>query len=115
MDRPEVEVVDEAVLTAIGRFKDESLGTRLVVAVASDCRPNCATGPSMCLVSRPAWSRQLLQAVASGQVDPKIISTEEVRHLLLHGDADMARQVAARWGAIRTTTPREKAGKIKAV
>ena len=35
--------------------------------------------------------------------------------MLLHGDAEIARQVAARWGAIRTTTPREKEGKIKAV
>jgi putative heme-binding domain-containing protein len=35
--------------------------------------------------------------------------------MLLHGDAQIAREVAAHFGSIRTTTPREKDGKIKAV
>ena len=114
LDRPEVEVVDEAVLTAIGPVQG-GIARNALLSRWRALSPKLRDRAIDVLVSRPAWSRQLLQAVASGQVDPKIISTEEVRHLLLHGDADMARQVAARWGAIRTTTPREKAGKIKAV
>jgi putative heme-binding domain-containing protein len=114
LDRREPEAVYETVLTAVGRFKEESLGTRLLARWPS--LPAKLRDRSIdVLVSRPVWIRHLLKAVAAGKVDPKTVSTEQVRHMLLHGDADIARQVAARWGAIRTTTPREKEGKIKAV
>jgi putative heme-binding domain-containing protein len=114
LDRREPEAVHEAVLTAVGRFKEESLGTRLLArwpSLSATLRDRSID----VLVSRPIWTRQLLKAVAAGWVDPKTVSTGQVRHMLLHGDADVARQVAARWGSIRTTTPREKDGKIKAV
>ncbi|HUE15809.1 MAG TPA: PVC-type heme-binding CxxCH protein [Planctomycetaceae bacterium] len=112
--RREPEAVEEAVLTAVGRFKEESLGTRLLArwpSLSARLRDRSVD----VLASRTVWSRQLLKAVAAGQVDPKSISTEQIRQLLLHGDAQIARQVTARWGSIRTTTPREKEGKIKAV
>ncbi len=114
LDRREPEAVEEAVLTAVGRFKEQSLGTRLLArwpSLSATLRDRAVD----VLASRPVWSRQLLKAVAAGRVDPKTISTEQIRHMLLHGDADIAHQVASRWGSIRTTTPREKEGKIKAV
>jgi putative heme-binding domain-containing protein len=108
------EAIQEAALTAIGRFKNELLGTRLLAhwPVLSEKLQDRAIDV---LVSRPAWSKQLLRAVAAKKVDAKSLSTEQIRHMLLHADADIAHQVAARWGSIRTTTPREKEGKIKAV
>ena len=114
LDRRESDAIAEAVLTAVGRFKDESLGTKLLALWPSLSGKLRDRGIDI-LVSRPAWSRQLLKAVAAKRVDPKSLSTDELRHMLLHGDAEIAREVAAHWGSIRTTTPREKEGKIKAV
>jgi len=114
LDRREPEAVTEAVLTAVGRFKEESLGTRLLARWPLLSAKLRDRGIDV-LASRPAWSRQLIKAVTAGQVDPKTISTDQLRHMLLHGDADIAHQVAAHWGSIRATTPREKEGKIKAV
>jgi putative heme-binding domain-containing protein len=114
LDRRESTAIEENVLTAVGRFKAESLGTQLLnrwPSLPARLRDRAID----VLVSRPAWTRQLLAAVADKQVDSKTLATEQVRRMLLHGDADIARQVTARWGAIRTTTPREKEGKIKAV
>jgi putative heme-binding domain-containing protein len=108
------QAVNEALLTAVGRFKQESLGTE-ILSRWSSLSTTLRDRAIDVLASRTAWSRQLLQAVAAGKVDPKSVSTDQVRHILLHGDADIARQVTARWGAIRTTTPREKEGLIKAV
>jgi putative heme-binding domain-containing protein len=114
LDRHESDAIAEAVLTAVGRFKDESLGTKLLALWPSLSSKLRDRGIDV-LVSRPVWSRQLLQAVAAMRVDPKSVSTDELRHMLLHGDAEITREIAAHWGSIRTTTPREKEGQIKAI
>jgi putative heme-binding domain-containing protein len=108
------EAIEEEALTAIGRFKEESLGTRLLArwpSLSEKLRDRAID----VLASRPAWSKQLLQAITAKKVDPKTLSVDQIRQMLLHGDAEIAHQVAVRWGSIRTTTPREKEGKIKAV
>jgi putative heme-binding domain-containing protein len=114
LNQPQSDAIAEAVLTAVGRFKDESLGTQLLTLWPSLSSKLRDRGIDV-LVSRPAWSRELLKAVAAKRVDPKSISIDELRHMLLHGDAEIAREVAAHFGSIRATTPREKEGKIKAV
>ncbi len=114
LDRHESDAIAEAALTAVGRFKDDSLGTKLLALWPSLSSKLRDRGLDV-LVSRQAWSRQLLQAVAAKRVDPKSLSTDQLRHMLLHGDAEIAREVAVHFGSIRTTTPREKEGKIKAV
>src|SRR5580704_16751691 len=114
LNHHESDAIAEAVLTAVGRFKDESLGTQLLALWPSLSGKLRDRGIDV-LVSRPAWSRELLKAVAAKRVDPKSLSTDELRHMLLHGDAEIAREVAVHFGSIRATTPREKEGKIKAV
>lgn len=114
LSRPQSDAIAEAVLTAVGRFKDESLGAKLLALWPSLSGKLRDRGIDV-LVSRPAWSRELLKAVAAKRVDPKSISTDELRHMLLHGDKEIAREVAAHWGSIRATTPFEKKGRIKAI
>jgi putative heme-binding domain-containing protein len=110
----EPDVIAEAVLTALGQFKEESLGTRLLEHW-SELSAKRRDRVIDALVSRRSWTRQLLAAVAAGRVDPKIVSIDQVRRMQLHGDPGIARDVAGRWGSIRTSTPREKQGRINAI
>jgi putative heme-binding domain-containing protein len=110
----EKDAVVDATLTALGQFHADSLGTRLLErwsGLSAKRRDRVVDA----LVSRRAWTHQLLAAAAAGRVDPKIVSIDQVRHMLLHGDPVIAREVAARWGSIRSTTPREKQGRINAI
>jgi putative heme-binding domain-containing protein len=110
----EPDPIADAVLTALGQFQSESLGAQLLERwpVLSEKRRDRVVDA---LVSRRSWTHQLLAAVAGGRVDPKILSVDQVRHMLLHGDREIAREVTARWGSIRSTTPREKQGRMNAI
>jgi putative heme-binding domain-containing protein len=114
VDQREADAIVDAALTALGRFNNESLGTRLLdwwPTLSANRRDRVVDA----LVSRRSWSHQLLTAVAAGRVDPKLVSVDQARHMLLHGDPAIARDVAARWGSIRGTTPFEKQGRINAI
>jgi putative heme-binding domain-containing protein len=114
VEKREPDAITDAVLTALGHFTDESIGQRLLERWR-DLPMSRREKVVDALVSRRAWTHQLLAAVAAGRVDPKIVSVDQVRHMLLHKDADIARDVAARWGSVRGTTPREKQGRINAI
>jgi putative heme-binding domain-containing protein len=110
----EQDAIVEAALTALGQFHEDAIGTQLLERWSnlSAKRRDRAVDA---LVSRKTWTHQLLAAVAGGRVDPKIVSVDQVRHMLLHGDPAITREVTTRWGSIRTTTPREKQGRINAI
>jgi putative heme-binding domain-containing protein len=114
VDAREPDAIAEAVLTALGQFKEESLGTRLLEHW-SELSAKRRDRVIDALVSRRSWTHQLLAAVAAGRVDPKIVSIDQVRRMQLHGDPGIARDVTGRWGSIRTSTPREKQGRINAI
>jgi putative heme-binding domain-containing protein len=114
VEKREPDAIGDAVLTALGHFKDESIGQRLLERWR-DLPGSRREKVVDALVSRRAWTHQLLAAVAAGRVDPKIVSVDQVRHMLLHKDPDISRDVAARWGSVRGTTPREKQGRINAI
>ncbi|HXY34753.1 MAG TPA: c-type cytochrome, partial [Planctomycetaceae bacterium] len=110
----ETDTIAEAALTALGRFHAESIGTRLLQGwpeMSSKRRDRIVDA----LVSRRIWTQQLLAAIAAHRVDPKIVTIDQLRRMLLHGDPAIGREVAARWGSIRSTTPREKQGRINAI
>ena len=114
VEKGQPDAIADAVLTALGHFSDESIGQRLLERW-QDSPGSRREKVVDALVSRRAWTHQLLAAVATGRVDPKIVSVDQVRHILLHKDPDIARDVAARWGSVRGTTPREKQGRINAI
>ena len=110
----ETDTIAEAALTALGRFHAESIGSRLLQGwpeMSSKRRDRIVDA----LVSRRIWTQQLLAAIAAHRVDPKIVTIDQLRRMLLHGDPAIGREVAARWGSIRSTTPREKQGRINAI
>lgn len=110
----EPDAIVDAALTALGQFHEDSIGARLLErwhGLSAKRRDRAIDA----LVSRKTWTHQLLAAVAGGRVDPIIVSVDQVRHMLLHGDPAIAREVTARWGSIRATTPREKQGRINAI
>jgi putative heme-binding domain-containing protein len=114
LEPKEAEAIQAALLTALGRYKDESLGLELLARLGS--LPSRLRERVLdVLVSRPAWTRQLLAAVAAGRLDPKSVTIEQVRRMLLHGDAAIAQAATARWGAVRPMAVREKQGLILAV
>src|SRR5581483_9522413 len=67
------------------------------------------------LVSRPAWSAALIDAVEKGAVPAKDVSVEQVRRVVLHKDARLNERAEKLWGHVRPATSREKQGRILAV
>ncbi len=56
------------------------------------------------LVSRRAWSRQLLAAVDEGKIAPKSIPLATLRKLLLYRDEQIAKLVKKHWGEVKGAT-----------
>jgi putative membrane-bound dehydrogenase-like protein len=110
----EADEVNEAILTAVGRFNDGAIGDGLLKRY-SVLSTKLQSRVLDVLVSRPAWTRQLLAAVEQGRIDAKSVAIDQVRRMLLHGEKQISQRVTARWGSVRPTTPREKQGKILAV
>lgn len=82
LDKPEVA---ELLLTQYSKF-DSELQPRAIEV----------------LTSRPHWSKLLLAAIEAKRIAPEALNVNQVRKLLAAGDADISRQVAKTWGAIRT-------------
>jgi putative heme-binding domain-containing protein len=60
------------------------------------------------LASRPAWSRQLLEAIDAGKIDPRSLPVEVVRKMQLHRDREVARLLTKHYGRVRPDSPRQK-------
>jgi putative heme-binding domain-containing protein len=53
------------------------------------------------LTERRGWSEQLLDAIGRQEIPASALNANQVRQLLLRGDATLAEKVAARWGSVR--------------
>ncbi len=97
----------------LATFADDDAGARLVEA----CR---RTHPAQrgeivsLLVSRPAFARVLLAAVAAGRIAPADLSAFHVRQIHALGDGDLSALVDSVWGRLRDT-PQEKRARIDAL
>jgi putative heme-binding domain-containing protein len=67
------------------------------------------------LVSRSSWASVVLGAVAAGGIPSTDFSPEQVRWIFLHKDAKLTARAEKVWGQVRTSTSREKRGRIMAV
>lgn len=54
------------------------------------------------LTQRPAWSKQLLEAIGKKQIRAEALNENQVRKLLASKDAELVKMVTATWGTIRT-------------
>jgi putative heme-binding domain-containing protein len=106
--------VRSAALQAVQRY--EAPGVAAAVLGAYTTMAPALRGQARdVLVSRPAWSAAALAAVEKGALPAGDFSLEQVRHVLLHKDAGLARRVEKVWGQVRAATSREKRGRIQAV
>jgi putative heme-binding domain-containing protein len=103
-----------AALAALESYEDDSVG-ETILSLYPRLNANVASRAVDLLTRRKSWSRMLLAAVEKSKIDPKNVSTDNLRQMLLHGDAELQTKIESRWGSIRTATPREKAGRIMAV
>jgi putative membrane-bound dehydrogenase-like protein len=105
------DAVRQAALAALEHFGDERIGQQVVAAYAqlSAALRGRAIG---LLASRKASAQLLIEAIERGQIKPADVAVDQLRRILLHGDADLAAAIDLRWGKIRTATPGEKTAEI---
>ena len=60
------------------------------------------------LMSRAAWTQQLLDAIDSRKIDSKIISIDQVRQMAALKNADVNRRIEKIWGKVQVNLPAEK-------
>ena len=57
------------------------------------------------LVSRTAWSKQLLSAIDAGTISKESISNSALRKMLIHGDDSINAAITKHWGEIAGLSP----------
>ena len=57
------------------------------------------------LVSRTAWSKQLLAAIDAGTIDKEKITNSALRKMLMHGDDAINAAIKTYWGEIASLSP----------
>ncbi len=67
------------------------------------------------LVSRLAWSRQLLAAVDSGLIDKEKVSSSALRKMLMHGDDSIETAIEKHWGEIAGLSPAQVQSEISRI
>jgi putative membrane-bound dehydrogenase-like protein len=65
------------------------------------------------LVSRPAWARKVLEAVAAGRLRRDELSASQTRQIRLLEQPKLTAQLGALWGESRAQTSKEKAAALQ--
>jgi len=64
------------------------------------------------LVSRTAWSKQLLSAIDTGVISKEQISNSALRKMLMHGDDSINAAITKHWGEIAALSPAQEKAEI---
>jgi putative heme-binding domain-containing protein len=108
--RSRASAVRQEALAALTRYPDAQIG-RAVLALYPAQLPEAdgvRGAAHNLLASRPAWSKQLLEAIDAGKINPRSIPAEVVQKMHLHADKDVARLLNKHYGRVRAGTPAEK-------
>ena len=65
------------------------------------------------LVSRPSYSKELLNAVAAEQISRREVSAFHARQILSFGDDELTKQLAKVWGEVRTSSAEKQQLAVK--
>jgi putative heme-binding domain-containing protein len=103
----DAEAIRMATLAALEHFGDERLAAELLARFSS-FSPALRTRTISVLCGRHAWASHLVVAATANQIDPKEVTTENVRQMLAYDDQGLAQAIEARWGKIRPSAPGEK-------
>ncbi len=74
---------------------------RAVLAHYQKLEPELRPRAVELLTERRAWAEQLLDAIGRQEIPAAALNANQVRQLLIRGDAELAEMVKARWGAVR--------------
>ncbi|MFN9721012.1 MAG: PVC-type heme-binding CxxCH protein, partial [Planctomycetota bacterium] len=103
-----------AVLTALQNFDDPALAGPVLARIAILPETARLAAEAM-LVSRAAWSKQLLNAIDAGIVSPSIMTDSGVRKLQLHQDPAIEDSIRRHWGELSGLSPAEAQQEISRI
>jgi putative heme-binding domain-containing protein len=106
---------DPAVLastfTALQNFEEPEIAAD-VTARFSDLPEEPQLAAEALLVSRAAWSKQLLATVDKGSISKDKISNSALRKMLMHGDTAIQSAIEKHWGEIAGLSPAQVQSEI---
>jgi putative membrane-bound dehydrogenase-like protein len=105
------EPLRRAALEALQRFGGPEVA-RAVLEQYPKLSPALRTQARALLLSRPASARALLRAVDRKRVAVQDLSPDQLRPLLRHKDAEIARLIEKHWGKLGAATAGEKQSRI---
>jgi putative heme-binding domain-containing protein len=102
LEDPQLEAsLQTAVLNGLGRFDAHAVATAILQSFSR--LPATAQAQAITLLTqRPAWSRQLIQAVQTGQVPASAVGANHLRTLLASRDPELVELVQKQWGTVRS-------------
>jgi putative membrane-bound dehydrogenase-like protein len=103
-DQPEP--IRVAAIAGLQGYESDGIATGVIDVVASFSDKGREAALTL-LASRPAWTRQLLDAVAAGRVDVAAVPDVVVRKMHLHRDAAIRAAIEAHWGSLAGATTAE--------
>ncbi len=89
-----------AVLAALGKLDDPRVAD-VVLAAYSRLEPDLQPRAIELLTQRMVWGKKLIDAVGRNQVPASALNVNQVRRLLASKDAELVKEVKAKWGTIR--------------
>jgi putative membrane-bound dehydrogenase-like protein len=90
-------------LAALQAYGDDRIGA-VVVSLYPHLTGEMREAAQTLLVSRKQWGKQLLAAVAAGNIEPASVPRTTLKKLLLHHDGEIDALVQKHWGEIKGAT-----------
>jgi putative membrane-bound dehydrogenase-like protein len=103
--QPELQASAVRALAALGNENTPTVLLKLYTKLAAPVRLDAVST----LVSRPAWARELLAAIAAGSISSKDLHAFHVRQVLAFNNADLNAQLRQHWGEIRESSADRRA------
>ncbi len=103
--------IKTAALAALTLYDEPRIGTA-VVALYSHLTDDPRSAADTLLSTRKNWSRELLEAVDAGRVDPRQIKPEVVRKMTVHRDPRIAALISKHFPHIKGATTAEMQAQI---
>ena len=95
-----------AALNGLQSFRSEQIPGAVLKTYPKLKGTTQAAAQSM-LATRPAWAKQLLDAVVAGKIAKDAVSKDTLKRILLHERKDLQAQVKNVWGIVRGQTSAE--------
>src|SRR5262249_53739459 len=90
-------------LAALQAYGDDRIGA-VVVGLYPHLAGDVREAAETLLISRKQWGKQLLAAVAAGNIEPASVPRTTLKKLLLHHDSEIDAVVQKHWGEIKGAT-----------